>query len=100
MQKQFLFITMMLFAFITNAININDSKVTEVTVFRNYAKETRIGSANVQSGNSEIIISNVSLFMDENSIQVATKGNVKILSVLTRTNYLTDKKIRTDLAFK
>ncbi|MFN8284331.1 MAG: DUF4139 domain-containing protein [Chitinophagales bacterium] len=92
MQKQFLFITMMLFAFITNAININDSKVTEVTVFRNYAKETRIGSANVQSGNSEIIISNVSLFMDENSIQVATKGNVKILSVLTRTNYLTDKK--------
>ncbi|HUM50347.1 MAG TPA: DUF4139 domain-containing protein [Chitinophagales bacterium] len=92
MQKQLLIIPMMFIAFIANAININDSKVTEVTVFRNYAKETRIGSIGLQSGNNEIVISNVSLYMDENSIQVATKGNVKILSVSTRTNYLTDKK--------
>lgn len=83
---------MMFIVFIANAININDSKVTEVTVFRNYAKETRIGSIGLQPGNNEIIISNVSLYMDENSIQVATKGTVKILSVSTRTNYLTDKK--------
>ena len=92
MQKQLLFIPMMFIVFIANAININDSKVTEVTVFRNYAKETRIGSIGLQPGNNEIIISNVSLYMDENSIQVATKGTVKILSVSTRTNYLTDKK--------
>jgi uncharacterized protein (TIGR02231 family) len=91
MQKQLLFIPMMFIVFIANAININDSKVTEVTVFRNYAKETRIGSIGLQPGNNEIIISNVSLYMDENSLQVATKGNVKILSVSSRLNYLTDK---------
>lgn len=89
--KYLLLIPMLLIAFIANAININDSKITEVTVFRNYAKETRLANVSVPDGNSEIIISNVSTFMDENTLQVATKGNIKILSVSSRINYLTDK---------
>ena len=68
-------------ALIANAINVTDSKITDVTVFRNYAKETRLANLTLPEGNSEIIISNVSTFMDENTLQVATKGNVKTLSV-------------------
>ena len=89
--KHLFFIPMLLIAFTANAININDSKITDVTVFRNYAKETRLANTTVPEGNSEIIISNISTFLDENSLQVATKGNVKILSVSSRLNYLTDK---------
>ena len=89
--KQLLFIPMLLIAFAANAINITDSKITDVTVFRNYAKETRHANTSIPEGNSEIIISNVSTYLDENSLQVATKGNVKILSVSSRLNYLTDK---------
>jgi uncharacterized protein (TIGR02231 family) len=89
--KHLFFIPMLLIAFAANAININDSKITDVTVFRNYAKETRLANTTVPEGNSEIIISNISTFLDENSLQVATKGNVKILSVSSRLNYLTDK---------
>jgi len=89
--KQLLIIPMLLIACIANAININDSKITDVTVFRNYAKETRLANLAVPEGNSEIVISNVSIYLDENSLQVATKGNVKILSVSARLNYLTDK---------
>lgn len=89
--KQLFFIPMFLIACVANAINVNDSKVTDVTVFRNYAKETRLANLTIPEGNSEIIISNVSIYLDENSLQVATKGNVKILSVSARLNYLTDK---------
>ena len=89
--KHLFFIPMLLIAIAANAININDSKITDVTVFRNYAKETRLANTTVPEGNSEIIISNISTFLDENSLQVATKGNVKILSVSSRLNYLTDK---------
>lgn len=50
-------------AIIANAINVTDSKITDVTVFRNYAKETRLANLTLPEGNSEIIISNVSTFM-------------------------------------
>ena len=89
--KQLLLIPMLLVAFFANAINVNDSKITDVTVFRNYAKETRLANLTIPEGNSEIVISNISIYLDDNSLQVATKGNVKILSVSTRLNYLTDK---------
>jgi uncharacterized protein (TIGR02231 family) len=72
-------------------ITIKESKVMDVTVYRNYAKETRVGSSKIPAGNSEIIISNITYAIDENSIQVGSKGgNIKILSVSTRINYLTE----------
>ena len=89
--KHLFLIPMILFSFILNAININDSKIKEVTVFRNYAKETRLATTTIPEGNNEIVISNVSTFMDDNTLQISTKGNVKILSVSTRLNYLSDK---------
>ena len=72
-------------------ITIKNSAVTDVTIYRNYAKETRMGTTNVPQGNSEIIISNITQAIDENSIQVGCKNNVKILSVSSRLNYIADE---------
>lgn len=69
-------------------IIIKNSNVTDVTIYRSYAKETRIGSTSVPEGNSEIVITNITHAIDENSIQVGCKNNVKILSVSSRLNYL------------
>lgn len=94
----FIFLTLMV-QFHAFSITINDSKVSEVTVYRNFAKETRVATASLPEGNNDIVISNVSLFLDDNTLQIATKGNVKILSVSSRTNFLSDKK-KTDIAQK
>jgi uncharacterized protein (TIGR02231 family) len=67
---------------------INNSRVSEVIIYRSYAKETRIGSTLVPAGNSEIIISNITNAIDENSVQVGCKNGVKILSVSTRMNFI------------
>jgi len=72
-------------------ILIKNSTVTDVTIYRSYAKETRLGSASIPQGNSEVIITNITSAIDENSIQVGCKNNVKILSVSSRLNYLPDE---------
>ena len=75
--KHLFFIPSMLMVLFANAININDSKITDVTVFRNYAKETRMASAQIPEGNSEIIISNVSTYLDENSLPIEPPSSIK-----------------------
>ena len=67
---------------------ISNTRVSEVTIYRSYAKETRIGNTLVPEGNSEIIISNITNDIDENSVQVGCKNGVKILSVSTRINFM------------
>lgn len=91
--KQFIFFQLLCLSLIANAITVSNSKVTEVTVFRNYAKETRLANTTLSEGNQEVIISNISTSLDDNTLQIATKGNIKILSVSTRTNYLVDKTL-------
>ncbi|MCC7029257.1 MAG: DUF4139 domain-containing protein [Chitinophagaceae bacterium] len=89
--KQTLFSLVLLLSVRSQAgILIQNSAVTDVTVYRSYAKETRLASGLLPAGNSEIIISNITAAMDENSIQVGCKNNVRILSVSSRLNYLTD----------
>lgn len=90
--RQIIFAFILLIGFQSQADNIiKNSKVTEVVVYRSYAKETRIGSATIPEGNSEIVITYIPQSIDENSIQVGCKNNVKILSVSSRLNYLTDE---------
>lgn len=74
-------------------IIIKNSNVTDVTVYRTYARETRYGSALIPGGNSEVVLSNITTTIDENSIQVGCKNNVKILSVSSRLNYLPDTRM-------
>ncbi len=90
--KQIIFLCLLITGVNSKAsITIKNSNVTDVTIYRNYAKETRIGSANIPSGNSEVIITNITQAIDENSIQVGCRNNVKILSVSSRLNYITDE---------
>ncbi|HPI53326.1 MAG TPA: DUF4139 domain-containing protein [Chitinophagaceae bacterium] len=73
------------------SVEIKNSKITDVTIYRNYAKESRIAVANLPAGNSEVVISNITTSIDENSIQVGCKNQVRILSVSSRMNYLTNE---------
>jgi uncharacterized protein (TIGR02231 family) len=81
-------IALLSFTGATASITIKNSKVAEVTIYRAYAKETRYGSTNIPAGNSEVVITNITSAIDENSIQVGCKNNVKILSVSSKLNYL------------
>jgi uncharacterized protein (TIGR02231 family) len=67
-----------------------NSKVTAVTVYRNLARETRSSITNLPAGNTEVVISNVSLHMLDPSIQVAVKGGAVLLSASVRTNSFND----------
>ena len=59
MYKKWILLPQLAVTLSAGAINITDSKVKEVTVYRNYAKETREASATLPAGNSEVVISNV-----------------------------------------
>ena len=63
------------------------SKITEVTVYRNQAKETRVLTVTIPKGNSDVVIPNISTFMVDNSLQVGVKGSATLLSATTRINY-------------
>jgi uncharacterized protein (TIGR02231 family) len=90
--KKLILICILFLGFQAQANNIiKNSTVTDVTIYRSYAKETRIGSTAIPKGNSEVIITNITQAIDENSIQVGCKNNVKILSVSSRLNYITDE---------
>jgi len=90
--KKLILICILFLGFQAQANNIiKNSTVTDVTIYRSYAKETRIGSTSIPKGNSEVIITNITQAIDENSIQVGCKNSVKILSVSSRLNYITDE---------
>lgn len=67
-------------------INAN-STITDVTVYRTMARETRTSSVTIPSGNSEIVISGVTTQMIDQSIQVSVKGDATLLSATVRMNY-------------
>ncbi len=91
--RQTIFYAFLLLATSTKAgILIKNATVTDVTLYRNYAKETRLGTSSLPEGNSEVVITNIPQMIDENSIQVGCKNNVRILSVSSRLNYIPDEK--------
>ena len=63
------------------------SKITNVTVFRSLARETRTSLVNLPAGNVDVVISGVTTQMLDQSIQVAVKGDAVLLSATVRTNY-------------
>lgn len=78
------------FSHIAYALEVS-SKVSAVTLYPNKARETRIGKLNIsQTGEQEIIFTEISRYLDGQSVQVSIPG-VNILSVTTRTNYLGKK---------
>ncbi len=67
-----------------------NSKVSDVTVYRGLAKETRTSTVTVPEGNSEIVLSGITTLMTDPSLQVSVKGNATLLSASVRTNHFTE----------
>ncbi len=69
------------------------ASLQKVTVYLQGAEMEHIVSANVNSGNTEIIIENVADVINENSIQVGVNANVNILSASLAKNVEEDKPL-------
>jgi len=61
-----------------------DSKVSKVTIFPSSAQVTRTGSFSVKAGVTEIIMQDVSPYLNQSNIQAKGKGNFTILDVQFR----------------
>jgi uncharacterized protein (TIGR02231 family) len=68
------------------------STITNVTVFMNQAQVTRVAKVNLQAGTTRLIFDRVSPFVNLNSIQVKTEGNIALLSVSQRNNFLLNEE--------
>ncbi len=67
------------------------SKIIDVTIYRSQAKESRALTVTIPKGNSDVVISGISTFMIDNSLQVGVKGLATLLSATTRINYFTEE---------
>lgn len=67
-----------------------DSKITAVTVFLNRAQITREAKTRIESGKSMLRVKGLTSQLDQQSIQVAGKGNFTILGISHEQNYLTE----------
>ena len=67
------------------------SKIIDVTVYRSQAKESRALNVTIPKGNTDVVISGISTFMIDNSLQVGVKGLATLLSATTRINYFTEE---------
>ena len=64
------------------------STITQVTVFLNQAQVTRMAKTNLPAGVTHLVFTKISPFINLNSLQVKTEGNVTLLAVSQRNNFL------------
>ena len=64
------------------------SKVKEVTVFLNRAQVTNVAKVYVSAGQTMLIFEGLSTKLDKQSLQVSAEGNLTIMAVKHRINYL------------
>ncbi len=67
-----------------------DSKITDVTVFLNKAQITREVKTRIDAGKTTLVLTGLTAQLDQQSIQVAGKGNFIILGILNRQNFLSE----------
>jgi uncharacterized protein (TIGR02231 family) len=65
-----------------------DSKITNVTVFLNKAQVTREVKTRVEAGKTNLVVTGLTSQLDPQSIQVSGQGNVVILGISHRQNFL------------
>jgi len=70
------------------------SKIEKVTVFLNNAQIERTSTVNLPAGNSEILISGISQYVDVNSLRVSGKGSFVIMSQEVRINYPEPEQVK------
>ncbi len=71
---------------------ILQTSIKEVTVFLSGAQVMESGQTAIPSGNTALIITGLSSFVNDNSVQIKGEGNFTVLSVNMRKNYLTKTK--------
>lgn len=91
----FLFFSFMIAA---GAEKKTETTIEEVTVYLEGAQIKRTASVNLTTGTNEIILSDLSPNIDENSIQVSGLKNTSILAINFTINYLEKKKDSEELA--
>jgi hypothetical protein len=70
-----------------------NSEIKRVTVFLSGAQIWRSAKTTLNSGKTELVLSGISPYLDENSIQVKSeKPNCSIMAVSSRKNYLKKKE--------
>jgi uncharacterized protein (TIGR02231 family) len=73
------------------------SKVSAITVFQSRAEVTRKATIDLPSGEQELVFSGISTAIDPNNIQVKGTGNLVILGISYRQNYLNENELPADL---
>lgn len=64
-----------------------DSKIKQVTLYRNGAEVTRGMSVSLEEGLHELIFKNLSSSIDKESVRLSGVGDLTVLSILPRSNY-------------
>ncbi len=64
------------------------TSISNVTVFLSGAQVERTGSMYLNAGNYDVVIQDLPTSIDPSTIQVSGKGNITVLSVENRINYL------------
>ena len=74
-----------------------ETKIEKATVFLNGAQINRTGKVLVSPGNSEVVFSGISPYLNSQSIQVKGEGNFTVLSVVHKLNYLQEQAKQADM---
>lgn len=74
-----------------------DTKIEKATIFLNGAQINRTGKVSINPGNSEIVFSNISPYINSQSIQVKGEGDFTVLSVVHKLNYLQEQAKQADM---
>lgn len=91
MKKLFFFVAIMVSAFVfAQKPLFTTAKINAATVYSNSAEISQTASVLLPKGSSEIVIKNVSSFLNENSIQIGAPANVTVLSVQFSTDYISE----------
>ena len=64
------------------------SKIEKVIVFTNGAQINRTAKTNIETGKTEMVFTDISPYIDKQSIQVKGEGSFTIMSVGHQMNYL------------
>lgn len=67
-----------------------DSRITDVTVFTNKAQVTRTAKTRIDAGKGNLVLTGLPAQLEQQSIQVAGKGNFTILGISHQQNYLNE----------
>lgn len=74
-----------------------DTKIEKAIVFLNGAQINRAGKTSLSAGNTEIVFSGISPYINSQSIQVKGEGNFTVLSVVHKLNYLQEQAKQADI---